>query len=69
MENRYYLTERPPMPGAIPGGGKVTEVIDYGCKKTVQRKDGKMVQAWGHILTRMPLTEQDISNYELTSEE
>lgn len=62
---RYYLTERPPMPGAIPGGGKVTNVEDFGWKVLCDIGNGCSIMAWGYIETKKPLTEEEITQYEL----
>jgi hypothetical protein len=56
---RYYLTQRPPAPGAIPRGSKNTVSFD-----TKQEVDG--LEAWGYVEYDKPLTEQQISDYELT---
>ena len=56
---RYYLTQRPPAPGAIPRGSKNTVSFD-----TKQEVDG--LEVWGYVEYDKPLTEQQISDYELT---
>ena len=57
---RYYLTQRPPMPGAVPKHpGMIVE--DYGCKKCV---DGS-IYAYGHVDYPMILPERERFDYEL----
>ena len=56
---RYYLTQRPPAPGAIPRGSKNTVSFD-----TKQEVDG--LEAWGYVEYDKPLTDEQISDYELS---
>jgi hypothetical protein len=51
---KYLCTQRPPGPGAIPGGAK--EVEDYG---------DKINGAWGHAIYEHKLTDRQIDDYEL----
>lgn len=62
MAYRYYLTQRPPTPGAVPESRKVTAVEDFGWKKYVQ----KIGEAYGYVEYREPLTPEQIREYELT---
>lgn len=62
--NRYYLTERPPMPGTIPRG--CINIMDFGRKKYVQEIDR---EAWGWVEYEWKLTQEEISNYELIYKE
>jgi hypothetical protein len=54
---RYYLTQRPPGPGAIPKNA--VNVVAY---------DDKSNGTWGYVEYDNPLTEQEKNNYELTDE-
>lgn len=59
---KYYLLERPPMPGTVPGFG-LTEVKSYDGKR-----DGCMggvVSAWGWALYDRRLTMEEIQSYAL----
>ena len=62
--NRYYLTERPPMPGTIPRG--CINIMDFGIKKYVQEIDR---EAWGWVEYERELTDKEISEYELVTAE
>jgi len=52
---RYYLTQRPPSPGTFPKG--TTDIVSF---------DDKTDGAWGYVEYDKPLTETQISDYELT---
>lgn len=54
MTYRYYMTQRPPSPGAQPKGS--TNLVIY---------DTKTEGAWGYVEYREPLTEKQITDYEL----
>ena len=56
---RYYLTQRPPSPGAIPSGSINTVSFD-------DKQDVDGLEAWGYVEYDKPLTENQISDYELT---
>lgn len=58
---RYYLTQRPPMPGAFPG--KPTKIETYDERKYVSEIER---QAWGWVEYQEPLTEKQTEDYELT---
>jgi len=54
MTYRYYMTQRPPSPGAQPRGS--INVVSYDNKK-----DG----AWGYVEYEKPLTDKQVKDYEL----
>lgn len=61
MAYRYYLTMRPPAPGAIPLRPEPSKVRDYG-----RRTDtGHGFAAWGFVEYMEPLTDEQVSAYEL----
>lgn len=60
---KYYLTQRAPGPGAIPGGA--AEVLDYGGKKYVDEIGG---EAWGEAVYDRELTEAEADGWELSPE-
>lgn len=64
---RYYSTQRPVSPGSYPKnkGNEITEIYNYD-DKTYIEEIGK--EAWGYIDYLYPLTEQDVSDYELSPE-
>lgn len=62
--NRYYLTERPPMPGTFPNHD-VVNVMDYGEKIFIEEINA---EAWGYVDYSDPLRESEINAYELTYE-
>ena len=51
---RYYMTQRPPGPGAQPRGS--INIVAY---------DAKTDGAWGYIEYKEPLTDKQVENYEL----
>ncbi len=57
---RYYSTQRPVMPGTFPG--KPTQIQNFDSKEPVC--GGKM-KAWGYLEYAKPLTEKQMSDYEL----
>lgn len=57
---RYYLTQRPPVPGAVPNK-KGMEVEDYGTKQYV----GGGMHAWGHVDYKEELKPEVARRYEL----
>ena len=59
----YYTRMRPPGPGCQPSSG-LLEVKDYDGRKAV----GNGISAWGEVTYNRPLSETEISNYELTLE-
>lgn len=64
MAYRYYLTQRPPVPGAVPESGRIRAVEDFGGRKYVQ----KIGEAYGYVEYDQPLTQIQIHSYELTEE-
>ena len=58
----YYMTQRPPSPGAMPRKGLV-DMKDFGTKILVPILN---IEAWGKIIYDRPLTDDEIWNYELT---
>lgn len=58
---RYYLTQRPPMPGAFPG--KPVNMEAYDDRKYVSEIGRR---AWGWVEYQWPLTEKEVDDYELT---
>jgi hypothetical protein len=57
---RYYSTQRPVMPGAYPG--KPTEIHNYDSRESVC---GGQMMAWGYLEYEKPLTDRQMSDYEL----
>lgn len=64
MAYRYYLTQRPPVPGAVPESGRIRAVEDFGGRKYVQ----KIGEAYGYVEYDQPLTQVQIHSYELVEE-
>ena len=64
MTYRYYLTQRPPMPGAVPEGNKVIGAEDFVTKREVPM----IGEAYGYVEYDHPLTNKQIRDYELTME-
>lgn len=60
--NRYYLTQRPPAPGTFPGKPHGMEA--YDAKRYID-EIGR--SAWGWVEYQEPLSEGQISDYELTT--
>lgn len=60
---RYYLTQRPPVPGAVPNK-KGMEVEDYGTKQYV----GGGMYAWGRADYPQKLKPEEQYRYELIFE-
>lgn len=62
---RYYSTQRPVGPGTFPKpeGNKVERVVNFPAKTYINEI---WKQAYGYIDYKKPLSEQDISKYELT---
>lgn len=58
---RYLLLQRPPMPGSLPHGG-LDRVETFYDKQYVC---GSGHHAWGYAEYNRPLTDQEISDYEL----
>ena len=57
---RYYLTQRPPMPGAIPRGA--IAVAEYDGREFV-REINRAAYGWAEY--DHPLTKREIEDYEL----
>ena len=65
--NRYYLTQRPPSIGTFPNSknNKPTKVESFVSKITIQEIDK---ECWGYVEYKEPLTNKEISDYELIEE-
>lgn len=61
---RYYLTQRPPMPGAFPKP-KDNKVV--GLEAFDERRSVPMLhsQAWGYVEYEQPLSAKEVREYEL----
>lgn len=60
MAHRYYTLYRPPSPGAVPKG--FTDANVFG-ERTYIKEIGHA--AWGTVDYKEPLSQKDISDYEL----
>lgn len=62
---RYYLTQRPPMPGTFPN---TPENKVWGVESFEERRLVPMLhrQAWGYVEYKAPLTRQQMKDYELS---
>lgn len=58
---KYYCTERPPMPGAIPKRG-LLEIREYD-RRTFVPDIGR--EAWAELIYGRELTEEEVFEYEL----
>ena len=67
MQNKYYLTQRGPGPGALPRSSEnlITDVEDFGTRIYVEKIN---CRAWGYVQYEKPLTKKEISDYELVEE-
>ncbi len=65
--NRYYLTERPPMIGAMPKNG-LKQVTDFGKKIVLPFGNNNVLACYGCVEYDRELTESEINNYELKKE-
>ena len=67
MRYRYYSIMRPVSVGTYPksGCGKVIEIKNFDRREMVD-SIGRM--AWGYIEYSEPLTEKELSDYELVAE-
>lgn len=65
MSYRYYLTQRPPMPGAFPKpvDNPVEALIGLDKRKFVKEINR---EAWGYVEYKKPLPEKEARSYELT---
>jgi len=61
MEYRYYLTQRPPSLGTHPRINAI-KVCSYYDKKHIEEIN---CEAWGYVIYKEPLTDKEISDYEL----
>lgn len=59
---RYYTPYRPPMPGAVPRDG-LDRVVCYDERMAI----GNSIYAYGYAEYFRPLTDQEISDYELAT--
>lgn len=68
MVNRYFLTQRPPMPGGIPMpvGNRPTRVVGFDSKRFCA-EIGR--DAYGYVEYAEQLTPHDMEAYELTEQE
>ncbi len=57
---RYYSTQRPVMPGTFPG--KPVQIHNFDSRESIC---GGQMQAWGYLEYAEPLTEKQMSDYEL----
>lgn len=64
MNVKYYCTQRPPAPGAVPAGGLI-ETEDYGERRYIPDIDR---MAWGAVVYDRELAPWEIMRYELTRE-
>lgn len=64
---RYYLTERPPMIGAMPKNG-LKKVVDYDKKIVIPFGNENVLACYGCVEYDRELTESEVSNYELQKE-
>lgn len=64
---RYYCTQRPPSPGAIPKPerGETLAVKDFGHRYFVPGED---IMAWGYVEYSKPLSVKAAAAYELRKE-
>ena len=67
MIYRYYSTQRPIMPGCFPkpNNNKVVEIFNFD-DRTMVESIGR--PAWGFVSYAFPLSQSDISSYELVPE-
>ena len=64
MEYKYYLTQRPPSLGTFPKpkDNKIIDIVEFEDKKFIHNIYCK---AWGYVEYGKPLTDKEISDYEL----
>lgn len=62
MERKYWLTERPPAPGAFPSEG-VLEVHGFDSRTYSEEAHGDV---WGWVLYDRQLTDRETACYELS---
>jgi len=64
MEYRYYLTQRPPSLGTFPKpkDNRIIDIVEFEDKKFIHNIYCK---AWGYVEYEKPLTDKEISDYEL----
>lgn len=66
---RYYTTQRPPVPGAIPTVSsdniKLVNIESYTSRRFVESINR---MAWGYVGYSAPLTDEQIKDYELVPE-
>lgn len=63
--HRYYLTQRPAMPGTFPRpqGNRVLSVENFD-ERTFCEEIGR--DAWGYVAYKKPLSDKETKSYELT---
>lgn len=64
MAYRYYLTQRPPMPGSFPKpqGNKVLALKGFGTREPVA-ETGR--SAWGYVEYERPLSKVLLADFEM----
>lgn len=64
---KYYLLERPPMPGAFPNekSNPPIEIIAFDEKRRIDEQE---ISVWGYVSYEKPLSLQEIEDYELAEE-
>ncbi len=65
MKYRYFSTSHPVSIGTFPDNGTVLGTVNFGARKKVSTIQS---EAWGYIDYATPLTEKQISDYELEPE-
>ena len=65
-ETRYFSIHRPVAPGTFPRAEKVVDIVNFDSRVYCE-EIGR--EAWGYIVYRNPITEEDASRYELVREE
>ena len=64
--HKYFATQRPLMPGTVPGNAKILEMKNFDNKiycAEIRR------EAWGYLVTEKPLSADDIAGYEFIPED
>ncbi len=61
---QYLCHQRPPVPGAIPTNG-LAEIKDPPDGIDSIQVDGQTYNCWGYVIYDRPLSDKEISDYEL----